>query len=159
MRAVLKKIIRKVFVISACCCFLLAYGAGNKRNPSSQPVTMPAKKLRLSPAVQPAPQEVLPSMLPSLMNGLYRASTAWAEPLVTPSFVKDLTGNDAQTDRSVRKRRKKNQVRKRLAQVRPTCNKPETCNTETNTSPVTEPSTHLERDGAKDILITTDRTS
>ena len=155
MRAALKKIIREVFVISVCCCFLPAYGAGNKRNPSSQPVTMPTKKLRLSPVVQPAPQEVQPSMLPSLMNGLYRASTEWAEPLVTPSVIKDLTGNDAQTDRSVPKRRKKNQVRKRLAQVRPTCNKPETCNTETNTSPVTEPSTHLERDGAKDITVST----
>ena len=50
---------------------------------------------------------------------------------MTPSVIKDLTGNDTQTDRSVPKRRKKNQVRKRLAQVRPTCNKPETCNTAT----------------------------
>ena len=133
MRETLKKIIGRAFVFSACCCFLPAYGGGNKRE-LSLPVTIPTHNIRPSTAVQPAQQDVLPS----LMNDLYPASNPWAGPLVTPSLIKDLTGKDAQTDRPVRKHRNKGQVQKSLAQVMPPSHKPETCRAETHTAPATE---------------------
>ena len=141
MRETLKKIIGRALVFSACCCFLPAYGGGNKRE-LSLPVTIPTHNIRPSTAVQPAQQDVLPSFMndlyPASMNDLYPDSNAWAGSLVTPSLIKEITSKDAHTDRPVRKHRNKGQVQKSLAQVRPPCHKPETCRAETLIAPTTE---------------------